>query len=222
MPVITIRGQMGSGAPEIGKMLAKRLNIDYIDREIIAEVAASLKRRPIDVAKKETPPVNLIERIGEALSYSYPIATSPESTHVPVYVPVWEVPIDDQRYFKSLELVIKKLAENQSIVIRGRGSQFILKDLPEAFHVLTVASPEVRVRRIMESLELSEADAQKEINRSDNSHREFIKRYFKRDLEDPVNYDLVVNTSIINFEVATAIIDGALQLKLKTIQKQNS
>jgi cytidylate kinase len=221
MPIITIRGQMGSGAPEIGKILANRLHIDYIDREIIAEVAANLKRKPTDVAQKETPPISLIERIGEALSYSYPIVTSPEGTHIPVYVPVWEVPLDDERYFKSLELVIKKLAESQSIVIRGRGSQFILKDLPEALHVLIVAASKIRLKRIVESLKVTETQAQKEINRSDNSHREFIKRYFKQDLEDPVNYDIVVNTSIINFRDAAAIINRALQLKLKITQIQN-
>jgi shikimate kinase len=38
MPVITIRGKMGSGAPEIGRKIASILKIDYIDREIIAEV----------------------------------------------------------------------------------------------------------------------------------------------------------------------------------------
>ena len=36
MPVITIRGKLGSGAPEIGKLVAESLHIDYIDREIIA------------------------------------------------------------------------------------------------------------------------------------------------------------------------------------------
>jgi cytidylate kinase len=215
MPVITIRGQMGSGAPEIGRMLAKRLNIDYIDREIIAEVAASLKRPTTDVARKETPPINLMERIREALSYSYPIMTSPEGAHIPVYLPVWEVPLDDERYFKSLELVVKKLAESQSIVIRGRGSQFILKELPEAFHVLTVASLKIRVRRIMDSLKITESEAVKETNRSDVSHHEFIKRYFKQELEDPVNYDIVINTSTIDFEDAASIINRALQLKLK-------
>jgi cytidylate kinase len=216
MPVITIRGQMGSGAPEIGRIIADQLNIDYIDREIIAEVAADLKRNPADVAKKERPPIKLMERIGEALSFSYPLVSTPESgTHVPIYLPTWEIPLDDERYIKGLESVIKKLVENHSVVIRGRGSQFILKDLPNAFHILVVAPLDVRVKRIMENMNLTENDAQKEINRSDSSHREFIKRYFKSDLEDPVNYHIVINTSFLNFTDAAAIILKAIELKLK-------
>lgn len=37
MPVVTIRGQLGSGASEIGREVANRLHVDYVDREVIAE-----------------------------------------------------------------------------------------------------------------------------------------------------------------------------------------
>jgi cytidylate kinase len=218
MPVITIRGQMGSGAPEVGRIVADKLQFDYIDREIIAEVADNLKRKYADVARKETPPVRLFERIREALSQSYPIMPDPERMGLSVYLPAWEIPLDDERYVKSLEVVIKKLAENQSVVIRGRGSQFILKDFPGAFHVLMVAPEEVRIKRMMESMKLNEADAGKEMARSDSSHRQFIKRYFKKDLEDPVNYDLVVNTSNLSYKDIAAIIISAYELKLKATQ----
>jgi len=43
MPVLTIRGTLGSGAPEIGKQIAVRLHIDFVDREIIADVAKRIK-----------------------------------------------------------------------------------------------------------------------------------------------------------------------------------
>ena len=38
MPVVTIRGQLGSGAPEIGKLIAEKLQCDYVDREIISQI----------------------------------------------------------------------------------------------------------------------------------------------------------------------------------------
>ena len=44
MSIVTIRGQLGSGAPEIGRKIAGRLHTDYVDREIIADVAARLQR----------------------------------------------------------------------------------------------------------------------------------------------------------------------------------
>jgi len=74
MPIVTIRGQLGSGAPEIGKAIAGFLHADYIDREIIAGVAARLQRQEHDVLAKEMPPSTLVGRIAEALDRGYPSA----------------------------------------------------------------------------------------------------------------------------------------------------
>jgi len=100
----------------------------------------------------------------------------------------------------------------KSIVIRGRGSQFILKDFPGAFHVLIVAPIEVRVKRVMESLKLNEEGARKEIARFDDGSREFVKRYFKANIADPINYDIVINTNNLSIEGAASIIVDAAHL----------
>jgi hypothetical protein len=201
---------MGSGAPGIGRQVAERLHIDYVDREIIAEVAAQVRWSQQEIAEKETPPGSLLGRIAEALKH-VPIGTSYPG--VAVYQPTWEIPLEDTSYLAGLESVIKELAKNRSIVIRGRGSQFILRGYPGAFHVLVVAPLELRVKRVMERQKLSEAAARKEIARFDSSHREFIKRYFKADLEDPIHYDLVINSAYFSFEAAADIIVNALPLK---------
>jgi cytidylate kinase len=205
MPVITIRGQLGSGAPEIGKMIATRLSIDYIDREIIAEVAQKLNYPKQKIEKQEMPPTGLIKRIIDAIEHSYP-PTSDNSGHVILYLPPSQIPLDDSDYLSGLESVIKKLAAGNSIVIRGRGSQFILKDYPGAVHILTVASKEMRIKRVMENMKIDEKSARQEIHNFDSSRHEFIKRYFKADLEDPVNYDLVINTDHLSYNAATALV----------------
>ena len=68
MPVITIRGQEASGAPEIGTMVAKELKIDYVDSRIIADVAARLNRQELEVLKKETPPRTIFSRVARSVS----------------------------------------------------------------------------------------------------------------------------------------------------------
>jgi cytidylate kinase len=216
MPVVTIRGQLGGGAPEIGRLIADKLHADYVDREIIAEVAALLKRREQEVVDKEMPPTSLFGRIEEAMSRHYAVGAG-----VPVfqgaYLPTWEIPVDDTRYLQGLESVVKELARSQSIVIRGRGSQFILKDYPGTLHILVVAPLEMRVKRVMENMKLDEETARKEIARFDGSRREFIKRYFQAELEDPAHYDLVINTEHLSFESAASIVVGAVPLKERTV-----
>jgi len=198
MCIVTIRGELGSGAPEIGKLVADKLQIDYIDREIIAKIAEEIHRPKQDIAAKEMPPGTLLERIIEALGHS--------GYYQAAYLPTWEIPLDDTRYLTGLESVIKELAGSESFVIRGRGTQFILKDFPDAFHVLVVAPLELRIKRVMEGLQLGEEDAKKEVERFDSSRREFTKRYFHAELEDPLNYDLVINTQRLIFEDAASVI----------------
>ena len=135
MSLVTIRDQLGGGAPEIGRQIAELLHADYVDREIIGEVAAQLHRQEQDVLAKERPPSSLLGRIAEALERSAPFGVGFEGA----YLPAWQIPLDDARYLKALESVIKDLARSQSLVIYGRGSQFILKDYPRTFHVQVVA-----------------------------------------------------------------------------------
>ncbi len=209
MPIVTIRGTMGSWAPEIGRKVADLLHTDYVDRRIIAEVAARLRRQEEEVSAKELPPSSLLGRVAEALDLSMSSGVGFEGT----YLPTWEIPLDDRRYLQALESVVKELARAPSIVIQGRGAQFILKNYPQSLHVFTVAPFEARLKRVMESQRLGEAAARQEMARFDKGSREFIKRYFQASWEDPVQYDLVINTEQISVEAAASMIVNALSFK---------
>jgi len=209
MPIVTIRGQLGSGAPEIGRGVAELLHADYVDREIIAGVAARLQRDEQDVIAKEMPASSLLGRIAEALDRGIPFGAGVEGA----YLPAWEIPLDDRRYLQALESVIRELARSQSLVILGRGSQFILKGYPHSLHVFTVAPVKMRVKRVMEERQSNEEAAEREIARFDGASREFIKRYFQGGWEDPIHYDLVLNTENLGFQAAASIVVQALSIK---------
>jgi cytidylate kinase len=208
MPLITIRGQMGSGAHEVGQLLAKKLNLDFVDREIIDMVAGRLNHETREIARKEMPPGTFLGRIAEALQHAYPPGVG-----YPANYPGIEVLPEDARYLESLTSVINELAASGDMVIQGRGSQFILKDHPGALHILLVAPPNLRIKRVMERLPADEKTARKEIERYDSSRREFIKRYFHAELEDPVHYSMTINTERFSFEDTASIIINALAKK---------
>lgn len=211
MPVITIRGQYGCWATDIGELIARKLNIDYVDRRIIAEVAERLRQPSHSIEEKEMPPSTLLGRITEALGRTY----IGDSDYIGINLPVWEIPPDDTNYLTGLEHVIKEMAEGRAIVILGRGSQFILKDFPGAFHVMIMAPVKVRLKRVMESLKLNAEDAREEMSNFDNGSRAFTKRFFHAELNDPLHYDLVINTAYFSVDAAASIVVDALPLKIK-------
>jgi cytidylate kinase len=208
MPVITIRGKLGSGAPEIGKLLSQKLGWDYIDREILAQVASRLNLNENEVIAKEMPPVSLRERIEEALQKGYATGVGVQGA----YLPISQIPLDDTRYLAALTGLIKEVAQGRS-VIYGRGSQFILRDHPHTINVSIVAPFKIRLKRVMESLNLNEDKARQEMNRFDNAAREFLKRYFGAEMEDPTCYDIVVNTERLDFEMVCNVIIHTLRLR---------
>jgi cytidylate kinase len=209
VPVITIRGKLGSGAPEIGKLVAESLHIDYIDREIIAQVAARLNLEEQEVVAKEMPPTGLQARIAEALAHGYTIGNGIQGA----YLPIWQIPLDNNRYMEALTSLVTELAQGHSAVIYGRGSQFILKDHPHSLHVSIVAPFKVRLQRIMEIRKINEENAKQEINRFDGSAREFMKRFFGVEMEDPTFYDLVINTEKYSYQAAASILLEAQRIK---------
>lgn len=215
MSVVTIRGQLGSGAPEIGRLVAERLKADYVDREIIAAVAERVQRSSWEIEVKEQPPETLAGRILAALGNVPQVGPGYQAA----YLSTWAIPLDDFSYRETLISVIEELALAPAIVIRGRGSQFILKDHPDAFHVLTVAPLATRIARVMQQENLDEEAAKKEINRFDKSRRAFIRRYFGANLEDPNHYDLVINTGHLDFEGTAVLVAKALDLS-RTLRVQ--
>jgi cytidylate kinase len=211
MFLVTIRGQLGSGASEVGRQIADRLQANYVDRQIIGEVAARLHRDEREVIAKEMPPTSFLGRVAEALGISYVFGEGVAGT----YLPIWDIPLYDARYLQALEKVVTELARSRTkpLVILGRGSQFILKDYSGILHVLVVAPLEVRVKRIMARLNLDPEAARCEITRYDNSLREFFKNHFKAEPEEPAHYDLVINTGRFNFQAASSIVVNALSFK---------
>jgi cytidylate kinase len=209
MTVITIRGQLGSGAPQIGTLCANTLNLEYMDREIINRIAERLERPRQQIIAKEILPVTLKERIARIIKDDFPGSGSISHASPDEDVP----PLDNAHYMKGLKSVIRGLARSESVVINGRGSQFFLKNYPGALHVLTIASLELRIKRVMKSLNLNEEAAKEKIERYDGNRREFIKKYFKADLENPMHYDMVINTEHISYESAVSLIVKAVSLR---------
>lgn len=209
MPVITIRGKLGSGSSEIGQLIAYKLSIDYVDQKIIADVAERLRTSSQSIADKEMPPSTFLGRIAEAIRSTAIF----DNDYQDMYLPMLEIPLDDKNYLSGLQHVIKGMAECQSIVIRGRGAQFILKDFPGTFHIMVVAPLEVRVKSVMESMKIDENTAKNEIIRFDNGIHKFFKRYFHAEADDPVYYDLVINTGHFSVETAASIVVDALSFK---------
>ncbi len=67
MPVITIGRQIGAGGSSVGHMLATRLKLDFLDGELIDEVAHRLELPKEEVEADDEHPGSLLSRLLLAL-----------------------------------------------------------------------------------------------------------------------------------------------------------
>jgi cytidylate kinase len=101
---------------------------------------------------------------------------------------------------------ILHLADLGNVILVGRGATVITAQLPHVFHVRLVGSPERRIARLRRFDGLDEKAAREAMAKTDRGRARYLKRYFGKDIEDVLLYDLTINTDRIADEVAARTI----------------
>lgn len=188
-PVIYLSREPGSNGRQIAEQVAKELKFDLFDYAIIQKVAESSKMSSAVVETlDEKSRSALLDWIGE-LS---------EERHL------WF-----DQYLEHLLKVIGTVGRHGRAVIVGRGAGYIVP-ANLCLRVRVFASMETKTKRIMERMKLGEKEAKKKIQQIEGEQKAFLKRYFQKDIQDPNNYDLLVNTERLATKEAVAAITAAL------------
>lgn len=217
MPVITISKEYASGGLEIAKRLAQELNYDYLDKEIVEQVASHAKVSQQEVLDfEEEGHINVRAYLSRIIdldifkkTHKHEEVEEPETTYddrdkVPYSFDTqgW---IDSDIYRDMICKVISELGQRHNVMITGRGGQCILREQSGVINIRIVAAMADRIARLqIENPDLNDAQAQKQIETMDKKSREYINFYFKEDWNDAKLYDIVINTSRFSDDRAVA------------------
>ena len=191
--IITISREFGSGGPEIGKMLAKSLGIEYYDRDLVDKVVEK-----IGVEK------HLVEEADNKNFVPYGIETSLGTRYANLSNKVIYTQFD----------VIRKMAKTSCVII-GRCSDYILKGQENVVNVFIYAPTEVRIKTIMEKMNLSERHAAEVIRDYDNAlHRryKYITGTYRGDRH---NRHLLVDSSVLGWEKTAKFIKSFVEMRFE-------
>ncbi len=102
---------------------------------------------------------------------------------------------------------IKRLHRNGPCVFIGRCATDILKDTNNTLRVFIYSSDEKkRIKRIVETENVSEAEARKMMDKRDRARRNYFRFWTQKDWADRDNYDLELNTSMLSTEECARIL----------------
>ena len=119
--------------------------------------------------------------------------------------------------FISQAQVIRDIAAKERAVIVGRCADYILAGRKNTVNIFIHAPKEDRVRRIMALHGLSEADALKEIARSDKERGNHYFRYTDLKWGKAQNYDLCVNSSLLGIEGTVEMLMDVAKIEERTL-----
>lgn len=204
--VINIGRQFGSGAKQIGELIAQRLGIPLYDKELInlAAVESGYTPELFEQADEKERKGSLSALIGyfrTPLSGNYYCA---------------ENPLSNDSLFRIQSEVIRNRAKQESCIFVGRCADYILRDHPQAINLFFTADEQARIDRIVARNGCTEAEAKQCMERTDAQRARYYNYYTGGEWGRAAQYDLTINTSHLSDEASVELVIAYLEKRLKT------
>ena len=183
MSIVAISETAGSLGIEIGRKLAEELGWEFADREIIAKAS---------------------QQFGEdVMDLRHSIEEKPT---------LWERFSDSQHRYKAyIEAIMLEMAAHDNVVLAGRSSTIVLRQIPHAVRVRTTASERKRAQRLEHQQGLTQEASLEYVRQSDRERAARVKFLYRVDVDDPLLYDLMLNTDRLTVEKGAALIRETLR-----------
>lgn len=179
MPVIAMTREMGSRGREVAQGLAEKMGLTLVLHELVEH----------DLAERMQVPENTVHHRFEGG------ATLRER---------WQ--IGTKRLAQHTAEEILELAQKGSVLIRGWGACALLREVPHVMRVRVCAPMHLRELSVMERRSVNDKGAvRREIERNDAAHKRTLHAAFGVDREDPLLYDLVLNTERLSTETCVKL-----------------
>jgi CMP/dCMP kinase len=194
--VISISRQLGSGGAYVGQQLASKLNVKYVDREIINKAAQQLQVSEKDIETRDETTTPLWKSILLSSPYINPT----------LYVPPPISEPSDKELYQTESEIIEDISRNFSAVVVGRGGSYVLRDYSRHLSVFLHADIPFRMQRVQKMHNISEEKAAKVIESSDKARAVYLKAVTGADWTDARQYHLSIDTGVTGVEGAIEII----------------
>jgi cytidylate kinase len=196
-PVITVSRQRGSRGSYIAERLAERFGYELLHRDLIDRICKSSGYKKRLVASMDEKSQSDFE------SWLVGVLSGPY--------------VDQSDYTRHLLEVIYPISSLGGVVVVGRGANFII-GMDRGFHVRVVAPADDRVRNLMTHQKFDSEQAAREVESKDEERSDFIKKYFGKSIDDPLHYDLIINSATVSVDTAIHLIATAGMEKLAQIR----
>ncbi|HZW40626.1 MAG TPA: cytidylate kinase-like family protein [Ignavibacteriaceae bacterium] len=184
-PCITISRQTGAGADILSKYL-----LDYYNNNRMSEENEWIVYDK-NIIEKVIEDHHLPKAISELLNEE-------KHSHIQTLLnDLLGVPNSYSLVHKTSQTLMQ-LAKIGNCIIIGRGSNIVTAGLDNVVHIRLIASKEDRIKHVMDLYKMSKSGAEDFMLKEDNLRRKYLQVSFRKDIEKPENYHMVLNTSMLS------------------------
>lgn len=210
--VITISQQCGCNGYKIAAKLAHRLQWLLTDHEIGRQVAHLLGMTEEEASLYDEHTFSFIGRVLVSMRYG-------TSEMLEAWGSQYTMPLFSQKqeriYRETLRHVVEEIARSGNKVIFEHGTQVILADRPDVLHIRVTAPLAQRVNHIAQSGHIDKKYARAYIQQKDRHRERYLQSQHHNAVNDPLLYDLVINSATLDVESQVDLICLALERKTR-------
>ncbi len=200
--IITIGRQLGSQGREIGRNLAKALNIPFYDKELIVEAA---KQSGFTEKMFE----NADEKPTNSFLYSLVMSMQPGSGLYNHYNDF----LNNDNIFKIQSDVIREIADRGPCIIVGRCADYVLREKENLVKVFIHADLDTRTKRIMERDGVSQKEAHNAVLKADKRRGNYYNFYTNEVWGDVKNYDIAIDSGKLDTDKCVKLLAEYINMR---------
>jgi cytidylate kinase len=199
--VVTVAREYGSGGGRIAQLLAGRLGWKLLDRCLVEKIAETARIEPQVAEKFDERPDPWFDRLAEVFWQS-PGLRGYIGGPVPGR-------FDAEVAAHLTHRIIEEAAVIGDCVIVGRGSQCILQQREDAFHVFIYAPRSQRLQRLLRrDARLSKAEAEKKLDAEDATRAAYVRSHYGEDWQNRHLYHLMISSCLGEKEAVSIILSA--------------
>jgi cytidylate kinase len=203
LKLVALSGAYGAGGSRVGRDLAQRLRVPFLDRAIPAAVAEALS----------VPLEEVVEYDGR-ISRGWPERILSGFLGQDTGAPTWlaSETMPSEEFQSATEEVLIAQARTGEGVILGRAAVVVLQGHTEALRVRLDGPVKRRVRQAMELEGIDEETAKQRLTQTDKAHAAYTGHFYGADIRDPCLYDLVLDSTAIALDACVELIAHAASI----------
>lgn len=191
-PFLTVSRQVDSGGAEVARLVGLRIGWAVFDKELVEDLARRLELSP-----------QMLELLDEKRTGWF--------TDTMLNLMNSKIVLQDS-YVSMLGKLMHLVAYDGKVIFVGRGSHLLLPP-GTGLRVRVIAPRAARLARFQEREKTTPDETARRVDRLEASRVDFLRRHFRREPDDPTQFDLVLDSAAFGIEGCVDLVCRALELR---------